>query len=99
MASMISIPPGSSRNSGRIAHSLSRVMMSGGLGLFLDPGGLPLGLFTTSIVPSSPPPLPPAAAKSLLSGSGLSLFDMDLTPVPLLSSSCSSENWGSRVRC
>lgn len=48
-ASMISVPPGSSRTYGDIDGSGSRVMTMGGLGLFLDPGGRPLGRLTTSI--------------------------------------------------
>lgn len=35
----------------------SRVIITGGLGLFLEPGGLPLGRRTTSIVAPSVPPL------------------------------------------
>lgn len=47
--SIISAPPGSSSTYGDIEDSLSRVIITGGLGLFLDPGGRPLGLLTTSI--------------------------------------------------
>jgi hypothetical protein len=36
-------PPATSSTCGRIAFPLSRVMMMGGFGLFLEPGGLPLG--------------------------------------------------------
>ena len=38
-----------------MAGSGSRVMKTGGLGLFLDPGGRPLGRLTTSMVAPSPP--------------------------------------------
>jgi hypothetical protein len=40
---MISHPDASSRITGRIADSLSRVITTGGFGLFFDPGGLPRG--------------------------------------------------------
>lgn len=45
-------PPTTSSTCDLIAFSLSRVMITGGLGLFLEPGGLPRG-FLTTIVPSS----------------------------------------------
>lgn len=48
-ASTISIPPGSSSTYGDIDGSGSRVITIGGLGLFLDPGGRPLGRLATSI--------------------------------------------------
>lgn len=54
MASTMSFPPGTSRMYGLIAGSVSRVMTTGGLGLFLEPGGRPLGLLTTSMVAPSP---------------------------------------------
>lgn len=58
-ASTTSWPPCTSRIYGLIAGSGSRVIIIGGLGLFFDPGGLPLGLRAISIVaPSPPPPLP-----------------------------------------
>ena len=41
--SIISEPAEISRITGFIAESLSLVITIGGLGLFLDPGGLPLG--------------------------------------------------------
>ncbi|WVZ09413.1 hypothetical protein V8G54_013943 [Vigna mungo] len=45
------------------ALALSRVMMIGGLGLFLDPAGLPRGLLEISV---SPEPAPPPSFPSLL---------------------------------
>lgn len=54
-ASTISVPPGSSSTYGDIDGSASRVMTMGGLGLFLDPGGRPLGRLITSMdAPSLP---------------------------------------------
>ncbi|BAT81721.1 hypothetical protein VIGAN_03152900 [Vigna angularis var. angularis] len=53
-ASTTSFPPGISKMKGLMEGSGSRVIIRGGLGLFLEPGGRPLGLRTTSIVAPSP---------------------------------------------
>lgn len=55
IVSRISIPPGISSTYGVIEGSASRVMMTGGLGLFFDPAGLPRGRRTTSMVAPSLP--------------------------------------------
>lgn len=49
----MSDPPEISRMNGAMEGSFSRVMTIGGLGLFFDPGGLPLGRRATSTVPPS----------------------------------------------
>jgi hypothetical protein len=46
--STTSEPAEISRTTGFMAESLSLVMIMGGLGLFLEPGGRPLGFFETS---------------------------------------------------
>lgn len=53
-ASTTSFPPEISKMKGLMAGSGSRVIIIGGLGLFLEPGGRPLGRLTTSIVAPSP---------------------------------------------
>lgn len=54
--STTSEPADISRTTGFMAESLSLVMTMGGLGLFLDPGGRPLGFFEISGVdPNSAP--------------------------------------------
>lgn len=46
---MMSVAGGSSRTYGAMAGSGSRVMITGGLGLFLEPGGRPRGRLTDSM--------------------------------------------------
>ncbi|KAI5056156.1 hypothetical protein GOP47_0029677 [Adiantum capillus-veneris] len=58
--SATSCPPPTSHMCGLIAFSLSRVIITGGLGLFFDPGGRPRGFLTTSTDPSPPPAALPA---------------------------------------
>lgn len=56
MASMTSLPVETSRTWGIMEGSAakSRVTTTGGFGLFFDPGGLPLGRRTTSMLAPSP---------------------------------------------
>ena len=79
--STTSLPPGISRMYGLIAGSGSRVIMRGGLGLFLDPGGRPLGRLTTSMVA-------PSVELGFWAALGVG--------PPLLRLSSSSEVWHSR---
>lgn len=61
MLSTISAPLATSTTWERRALGLSRVMMMGGFGLFLEPAGRPLGLLVTSL-----PPLPPDSFPSVV---------------------------------
>nr|CAB3457287.1 unnamed protein product [Digitaria exilis] len=70
-ASATSRPQGISITWGRIAAagSASRVITTGGLGLFFDPGGRPLRFLDTSMLAPSPPPEPDTTSAPLLAGS------------------------------
>lgn len=53
MASTTSVPPGTSKMKELMVGSGSRVMMTGGFGLFFEPGGRPRGRLTTSMLEPS----------------------------------------------
>nr|GLL48669.1 hypothetical protein PanWU01x14_089000 [Ipomoea trifida] len=59
-------PLATSKMCARSVFALSRVIITGGFGLFFDPAGLPLGRRATISPP--PPPPPPQSPSSLLSG-------------------------------
>ncbi|KAL0908638.1 hypothetical protein M5K25_023142 [Dendrobium thyrsiflorum] len=88
--STISWPPGISSTYGRIAAdgSASFVIITGGFGLFLDPGGRPRGRFANSMLAPSP-----ACGGGRGCGGFLSFFSPSfrLLPIPCTLST-SSEN-------
>lgn len=63
MLSMMSAPPATSTTWERRALGLSRVMMMGGFGLFLEPAGRPLGLLVISLPPPTTASFPSAAGE------------------------------------
>lgn len=98
MQSMTSAPLATSMTWERRALALSRVIMMGGLGLFLDPVGLPLGRRWIWVSPPSPPP--EMAAGSLLSAAESSVrsrFMLGLTS--LLLPLCSASELGCCCCC
>lgn len=78
---MTSWPLGISRICGLSEDEVSEslVMMIGGFGRFLEPGGLPRGRLATSMLEPSPPPAPPREVScfKVMAFAGLKIMEGD----------------------